>query len=37
MNVSHLCIAAEALKSLENIGVDKKIALDVINKSSEEV
>ena len=34
MNVSHLCIAAEALKSLENIGVDKKIALDVINKSS---
>ena len=30
----HLCIAAEALKSLENIGVDKKVALDVINKSS---
>ena len=34
MNVSQLCIAAEALKSLENIGVDKKVALDVINKSS---
>jgi len=34
MNVTHLCVAAEALKSLENIGVDKKVALDVINKSS---
>ena len=34
MNVSHLCLAAEALKSLENIGIDKNIALEVINKSS---
>jgi len=34
MNVSHLCLAAEALKSLENIGVDKNIALQAINKSS---
>lgn len=34
MNVSHLCLAAEALKSLENIGIDKNIALQVINKSS---
>lgn len=34
MNVSHLCMDAEALKSLENIGVDKTVALNVINKSS---
>jgi 3-hydroxyisobutyrate dehydrogenase len=34
MNVSHLCLAAEALRALENIGIDKKIALNVINKSS---
>lgn len=34
MNVSHLCIAAEALQSLENIGVNKEIALKVINESS---
>jgi len=34
MNVSHLCLAAEALKSLENIGIDKTIALNIINKSS---
>ena len=34
MNVTHLCIAAEALTALEEYGIEKKIALDVINKSS---
>lgn len=34
MNVSHLCIAAEGLHALENIGIDKEVALNVINKSS---
>lgn len=34
LNVSHLCLAAEALQSLENIGIDRNIALNVINKSS---
>lgn len=34
LNVSHLCLAAEALSSLEKIGIDKNIALEVINKSS---
>ncbi len=34
LNVSHLCLAAEALQSLSELGIDKKVALDVINKSS---
>ena len=34
LNVSHLCLAAEALKALEDIGISKEIALEVINKSS---
>ena len=34
LNVSHLCLAAEALQSLENIGIDRNVALNVINKSS---
>ena len=34
MNVTHLMVASEALKSLEDIGIDKNIALNVINKSS---
>ena len=34
LNVSHLCLAAEGLKSLHNFGIDYDIALDVINNSS---
>ena len=34
LNVSHLCLAAEALSSLERFGIKKEIALDVINHSS---
>lgn len=34
LNVSHLCLASEALQALENYGIDKKIAIEVINKSS---
>jgi len=34
LNVSHLCLAAEALRSLNNIGISKELALEVINKSS---
>lgn len=34
LNVTHLCLASEALQALNDYGVDKKIALSVINKSS---
>jgi 3-hydroxyisobutyrate dehydrogenase len=34
LNVSHLCLAAEALSALEEYGIEKKVALEVINKSS---
>lgn len=34
LNVSHLCLAGEALKSLDDIGIDKELALKVINNSS---
>ena len=34
LNVSHLCLASEALQSLSDLGIDKKVALEVINKSS---
>lgn len=34
LNVSHLCLAAEALSSLEKYGINKKTALKVINQSS---
>jgi len=34
LNVSHLCLASEALSALEEYGIEKKIALEVINKSS---
>ncbi len=34
LNVSHLCLAAEALKSLNDIGISKELALEVINNSS---
>jgi 3-hydroxyisobutyrate dehydrogenase len=34
LNVSHLCIASEALSALEKYGIDKKISLEVINSSS---
>ncbi len=34
LNVSHLCLASEALSALENYGIDKKLALEVINRSS---
>lgn len=34
LNVSHLCLAAEALKSLNEIGISKDLALEVINNSS---
>lgn len=34
MNVSHLCIAAEGLSTLESMGISKETALSVINNSS---
>ena len=34
LNVSHLCLAAEAIQALSDLGIDKKVALEVINKSS---
>jgi 3-hydroxyisobutyrate dehydrogenase len=34
MNVTNLCVAAEGLETLNKLGIDKKIALEVINKSS---
>jgi len=34
LNVSHLCIAAEGLEALSKLGIDKNIALKVINQSS---
>ena len=34
LNVSHLCLTAEALKSLNEIGISKDLTLEVINNSS---
>ena len=34
INVTNLCVAAEGLETLNKLGIDKKTALEVINKSS---